>query len=101
MSSAERSTPHSGSTTLDVSTLLPQGDEGGIPDHGGGSYTNDADTIVRFSKLDDSTDSGDLWYSGGFPAQIAITVQDGTKTGPVAPGASLTGNGIAIYQYDY
>jgi minor extracellular serine protease Vpr len=79
------------------------GDEGGAIDHAGGTYVAGADTLVRLT----STTTGDtfmqMWYSGGAPADVTLTFDDGATVGPIGPptgpGTCSTGSGLTVCQY--
>lgn len=62
------------------------GDEGGIPNHAGGSYSISTDTFVGMLKSTDDAQQMGLWYTG-LAAQVSITMGQAT-VGPVVPGNS-------------
>jgi minor extracellular serine protease Vpr len=61
------------------------GDEGTLPTHAGGTYTSAASRVVNFTKSDTSLQQIAIWYSQISPAQITVSLSDGTVVGPVAP----------------
>jgi subtilisin family serine protease len=79
--------------------IAPAGDEGGLDNHAGGSYDDSGDTVVPMTKATTDTSSLQMWYTGGTPANVTVTFNDGTVVGPVGPGQSLDLNGIFIIQY--
>lgn len=79
--------------------VSPSGDEGALPTHAGGDYTNTGDTVVQMIKNSTTTAFMQMWYTGSQPAQITITFNDGTTVGPVGPGGFLDQSGIFIIQY--
>ncbi len=79
--------------------VSPSGDEGNLPTHAKGTYTNSADTVVNLNAFSADFSYLSIWYTGSQPAQITITFEDGTSVGPVPPGGALSQFGISIYQY--
>ncbi|HXW70773.1 MAG TPA: S8 family serine peptidase [Methylocella sp.] len=61
------------------------GDEGMLPNHAGGYYTKAANKAVNFTKSDASLQQIAIWYPQKSPAQITVSLSDGTVVGPVAP----------------
>jgi hypothetical protein len=80
--------------------VSPSGDEGNLPNHAGADYDNTQDTVVRFTKAQDTLSYLPIWYTGSQPAQITIAFDDGTTVGPVGPGGFLNQNGVYIQQYE-
>ncbi len=76
------------------------GDEGNLSNHARAAYATGSPTIVRMNKSDTTTRYMQIWYTGAAPANVTVTFDDGTVTGPVAPGAWLDQNGIYIIQYN-
>jgi minor extracellular serine protease Vpr len=66
------------------------GDEGALPTHAGGTYTAGNNTVVNFSKSDQSAQQMALWYTGSQLLNITISMSDGTTVGPLAPPTTLT-----------
>ncbi len=75
------------------------GDEGGLTNHAGGTYTSAGDTVVAMSKASATTTYMQVWYTGSIGAQVTVTFADGTTVGPVGPGGSISASGVTIYQY--
>jgi minor extracellular serine protease Vpr len=75
------------------------GDEGGLANHAGGDYTNAADVVVGTWKASTATTYMQMWNTGSQGAQVTVTFNDGTTVGPVAPGGSISSNGVTIFQY--
>jgi hypothetical protein len=79
--------------------VSPVGDEGSLPNHAGGTYSNAADTIIRFSKATSDRTNTSLWYTGAHPAVVTVSFDDGVTVGPVGPGQTQTQGGISIFHY--
>jgi hypothetical protein len=75
------------------------GDEGDLPDHAGGGYSNTADTAVHFSNTGTGAVFLQLWYSGNKPANVSLRLDDGTTVGPIGPGQFYNQDGIFLGQY--
>ena len=75
------------------------GDEGNAADHAGGSYSGDADTVVRLTSTSASQEWAQMWYSGAAPADVTVSFDDGASVGPVPSPGCASGSGITICQY--
>lgn len=77
------------------------GDEGGLPTHAGGTYSNNPATVVNFTKADASGQQIAIWYTGAAPARVTVAMTDGTTVGPVGPDsfASSSDNTVSVTQY--
>lgn len=79
--------------------VAASGDEGGLPNHAGGTFTNTSDTIVNLSKSSGETVYMQMWYTGSRPASLTFSFDDGGHAGPVAPAGSVNQDGIFVSQY--
>ena len=61
------------------------GDEGTFPTHAGGQYTSFANKVIGFARSNGSPQQMAIWYSEECPAEITVSLSDGTVVGPVAP----------------
>src|SRR5262249_12074864 len=66
--------------------VSPSGDEGNLPNHAGGTYDSAGNTTVHFTNAGTGSMYLPLWYSGNQPADVTLTLDDGTTTGPISPG---------------
>lgn len=79
--------------------VVSSGDEGSLPNHAGGQYGSGEATEVPFDNLTAGASYLTVWYSGDAPANVSIRLPGGATVGPVAPGESVTENGVTIIQY--
>jgi subtilisin family serine protease len=79
--------------------IASSGDEGSLPNHAGGPFASGSATEVPFNNLTAGTSYLTAWYSGDAPANVSIRLPNGTVVGPVAPGQSVSQNGVTIVQY--
>lgn len=78
--------------------VSPSGDEGALPTHAGGSYSN-ASVTVNLRRSSATASQLALWYTGTQPAQVTLVFDDGASVGPVTPGQSINTSGVSIIQY--
>jgi len=75
------------------------GDEGGKDSHAGGDYSGTSDTVIPFHISANGFYSTSLWYDGSLPAQISVSLDNGTFAGPVVAGSSAITGGVRIFHY--
>lgn len=82
--------------------VAPSGDEGSLPSHAGGDYSQDAPAVVSFTKTTDGVSYPTMWLSGDAPATITIEFADGTVVGPFGgPGVtSIDRDGVGAIVYE-
>jgi minor extracellular serine protease Vpr len=80
--------------------VIPGGDEGSLPNHGGADFSDTSPAVIGIAKAIDGFGNLTAWYSGSAPAEVTVAFDDGTSVGPVAPGQTLTQSGIAITHYN-
>jgi minor extracellular serine protease Vpr len=76
------------------------GDEGGLKNHARSTYSKTA-TVFPLNKSTTNTVYFQIWYTGSLPANVTLTMSDGT-TATVAPGnscASSTDGTITLCTY--
>jgi hypothetical protein len=74
--------------------ISASGDEGNLPTHAGGHFNTAAERAVIFTRASGAADQMAIWYSGQTPAQITLSLGDGTVVGPVAPPTTPPWNEI-------
>ncbi len=72
------------------------GDDGGLPNHAGGSFSAASDTVLPFSIQSAGSEYIQIWYTGSVPATVTVAMADGTTVGPVGPGSSGAGGSGSI-----
>lgn len=80
--------------------VAASGDEGGLPSHARTTYSDTADGVIPFNKLNSNTAYLSLWYTGAQPADITVSLNSGASSGAIPPNQCLANNGITICQYD-
>ncbi len=75
------------------------GDEGGQPSHAGGDYTAVADTVIPFDISATGFYQASLWYDGDVPAQVSVSLDNGTFVGPIVEGGVGQQGGVRIFHY--
>lgn len=75
------------------------GDEGNLDTHAGGDYNGTADTLIPFAISQTGFYQTSVWYDGNLPAQISVSLENGTFVGPVGPGGVGNQNGVRIFHY--
>ncbi len=79
--------------------VIPSGDEGSLENHAGADYDSVSETVIGISKASTTFAVMSAWYTGGQPAEVTVTFDDGTSVGPVGPGGFLAENGVTIINY--
>ena len=80
--------------------VAPAGDEGGSPGRAGGELVDGSPFVVSFVRPAEGLSNPTLWYSGDVPASVTVEFDDGVVVGPVAPGASISADGVTIVHYE-
>ncbi len=75
------------------------GDDGGVPNHAGGTYGPGAPLEVRFNKEAGRASFPTAWLSGDAPGTITVAFDSGTTFGPVGPGEFVDDSGVQIIHY--
>jgi minor extracellular serine protease Vpr len=79
--------------------VAASGDEGSLNNHARATYTNAAPATVSFNKATTATTFLQIWYSGGVPASVTVSLNDDGTTLTVPPGNAGSLNGVTVVQY--
>jgi minor extracellular serine protease Vpr len=81
--------------------VAASGDEGTVPNHARAAYST-TPAIFNFNKTSSSTVYFQMWYTGGLPANVTLTMNDTRTSVTVQPGnrcATSSDNSIVLCTY--
>ncbi len=89
-----------GSNTPGFVYVAASGDEGTLPNHARATYSSTA-AVFDFNKTSTTPITFQLWYSGGVPADVTLTMNDSSTSITAAPNACVSSTDSSMELCNY